>query len=119
MSGIRNLKDLGMTLDGLALDWFQDIPKNAYTNLEEMEEYFIEAFSLIGIKHNTVMQINNLKQIEIKTVRDYSKSLKKYILRCPKKEIPNYEHLVLIYLEGLLNKKFHAALYPMKHNFSS
>ena len=52
----------GMTLDGPALDWFQDIPKNAYTNLEEMEKDFIEAFSLTSIKHNnTVTQIYNFK----------------------------------------------------------
>ena len=48
-------------------------------------------------------------------MRDYSKGLKKYILRCPKKEIPNWECLVSIFLEGLLDKKLHAALYPMKH----
>ena len=76
-----------MTLDGPALDWFQeDIPKNAYTNLEEMEKDFIEAFSLKGIKHNTIMQIYNFKQTKNETVRDCSKWLKKCILRCPKKK---------------------------------
>ena len=38
-----------MTLEGPALDWFRDIPKDAYTNLKEMEPDFIEAFSLTGI----------------------------------------------------------------------
>ena len=43
-------KSFGMTLDGHVLSWFQDIPKNAYTNLEEMEKYFVKIFSLIDIK---------------------------------------------------------------------
>ena len=30
-------------------------------------------------------------------------------------EIPNQEQLVSIFLEGLLKKKLHAALYPKKH----
>ena len=105
-----------MTLDRPALDWFQDIPKNAYTSLEEMKKDFIEAFSLLtSIKHNTVMQIYNFKQVEHKIVRDNLKHLKKYILRCLKAEIPNQEQLVSIFLEGLLNKKLYAILYPMKH----
>ena len=46
-------------------------------------------------------------------MRDCSKVLKKYILRCPKAKILNQERLVSIFFEGLLNKKLHAALYPM------
>ena len=41
--------------------------------------------------------------------------MKKYILRCPKIEIPSQERLVSLFLEGLLNQKLHAALYPRKH----
>ena len=41
--------------------------------------------------------------------------MKKYILRCSKVEMPNKERLVSIFLERLLNKKLHVALYPMKH----
>ena len=41
--------------------------------------------------------------------------MKKYILRCPEIEIPNQEILVSIFLESRINKKLHAALYPMKH----
>ena len=104
-----------MTLDGPALDWLRDIPKNSYTNLEDMENKFIEAFSLTGIKHNIVTKIYSFKQTKIDTVRDYSKRLKIHILRCPKVEILNQEQLVSIFLEGLLNKKLHAALYPKKH----
>ena len=44
----------GMTLDGLALDWLQDIPKNAYTDLKEMEKDFIEALFLTSINHKIV-----------------------------------------------------------------
>ena len=100
-----------MNLDGPTLDWFQDIPKNAYTNLEEMEKYFIEAFSL----HNIDIQIYNFKQAKHVTIRDCLKRSKKYILRCPKVEIPNQEQLVSILLQGFLSKKLHASLYPMKH----
>ena len=60
------------------------------------------------------MKIYNFKQLETETVRDCLKRLKKYIFRCPKKEIPNQGRLVSIFLEGLLNIKLHATLYPMK-----
>ena len=59
-----------MTLEGWALDWLRDIPKDAYANLEEMEPNFIEAFSLTGIKHNTVTKIYHFKQIEVEIVKD-------------------------------------------------
>ena len=48
-------------------------------------------------------------------MRHYSKKFKKYILRCLENKIPNQERLVSIFLEGLLNKKLHAALFLMKH----
>ena len=106
----------GMTLDGAALDyWFRYLPKGAYTTLDQLEPDFIEAFSLTGIKHNTVTKIYNFKQLEIETMRDYSKILKKYLLRCLEIEIPSQEQLVSLFLEGLLNCKLHAALYPKKH----
>ena len=81
----------GMTLDRAALDWFRDLPKGAYTTLDQLEPDFIEAFSLTGIKHNTVTKIYNFKQLETETVRDCSKQLKNYLLRCPKIEIPSQE----------------------------
>ena len=36
-------------------------------------------------------------------------------MRCPKLKIPSQERLVSLFLEGLLNQKLHAALYPKKH----
>ena len=78
-----------MTLDGAALDWFRDLPKGAYTTLDQLEPDFIEAFLLTGIKHNTATKIYNFKQLEIETVRDCSKQLKKYLFRCPEIEIPS------------------------------
>ena len=48
-------------------------------------------------------------------MRDCSKRLKKCLLRCPEIEIPSQEQLVSLFLEGLLNQKLHAALYPKKH----
>ena len=105
----------GMNLDGAALEWLRDLPKGAYTTLDQLEPDFIEAFSLTGMKHNTITKIYNFKQLEIETVRDCSKRLKNYCLRCPKIEIPNQEQLVSLFLEGLLNRKLHAALYPKKH----
>ena len=62
-----------MTLDGAALNWFRDLPKGAYTNLDQLEPDFIEAFLLTGIKHNTITKIYNFKQLEIETVRYCSK----------------------------------------------
>ena len=66
-------KGYGMTLDGAALDLFRDLPKGAYTTLDQPNPDFIEAFSLTGIKHNTVTKIYNFKQLETETVRDCSK----------------------------------------------
>ena len=70
---------------------------------------------LTGIKHNTVTKIYNFKQLESETVRDCSKRLKNYIVRCLEIEIPNQKQLVSLFLEGILNRKLHAALYPKKH----
>ena len=50
-----------MTLDEPTLDWFRDIPKNAYKNLEDMEKEFIEAFFL-----TRVTKIYNFKQTKIR-----------------------------------------------------
>ena len=36
-------------------------------------------------------------------------------MRCLEIEIPSQEQLVSLFLEGLLNRKLHAALYPKKH----
>ena len=104
-----------MTLDWAALDWFRDLPKGSYTTLDQLELDFIKAFSLTGIKHNIVTKIYNFKQLEMETVRDCSKQLKKYLLRWPEIEIPIQEQLVSLLLEGLLNGKLHAVLYPKKH----
>ena len=104
-----------MTLDGATLDWFRDLPKGAYTTLDQLESNFTKAFSLIRIKHNTITKIYNFKQLETEAVRDCSKWLKKYLLRCPKIEIPSQEWLGSLFLEGLLNQKLYAALYPKKH----
>ena len=48
-------------------------------------------------------------------MRGCSKRLKKYLLICLEIEIPSQERLVSLSLEGLLNRKLHAALYPKKH----
>ena len=80
-----------MTLDGAALDWFRDLRKGAYTTLDQLELEFIEAFSLTGIKYNTIIKIYNFKQLETEIVRDCSKRLKKYLLRCLEIEIPSQE----------------------------
>ena len=59
-------KGLDMTLDGAALDWFRDLPKEAYTTLDQLEPDFIEAFSLTGIEQTQSQRFiisNNLKQI--------------------------------------------------------
>ena len=36
-------------------------------------------------------------------------------MRCSEIEIPSQEQLVSLFLEGLLNQKLHAVLYPKKH----
>ena len=79
-----------MTLDGAALDWFRDLPKGAYTTLDQLEPDFIKSFSF-KTGFNTVTKIYNFKQLETETVRGCSKQLKKYLLRCPKIEIPSQE----------------------------
>ena len=48
-------------------------------------------------------------------VRDCANCFRKYLLRCPKEEIPSQKRLVSIFLEGVRNKELHSALY-MKHH---
>ena len=105
----------GMTLDSIALTWFQTIEPGQYHNLETMEKDFIKAFSKMGIKHNTVALIYNFKQKDRETMRQCSYRLKQYIARCPEIEIPSQERLVSLFLEGLVNKTLHANLYSQKY----
>ena len=36
--------------------------------------------------------------------------------RCPEEELPSQERLVSIFLEGLINRELHDALYMQRHN---
>ena len=87
----NQFKGFGMTLDSLDLSWFQAIPKNAYSNIEAMEKYFIEAFMKMGVKHNIVALIYSFKQANQESIRECSNQLRQYILRCPKEEAPSQE----------------------------
>ena len=105
-----------MTLEGKALSWFQTLDPGMYVRFEQVEEGFITAFLKMGIKHNTVAQIYNFKQKTHENVRDCASRLRQYIARCPAREIPSQERLLVsLFLEVLSNKTLHANLYSMKH----
>ena len=69
----------------------------------------------MGINYSVGSQITNSKQDEKESVRDYANRLRKYIARCPEKELPLQEKSVSIFLEGLRDKTLHADLYAKKH----
>ena len=51
----------GLTLEGIALTWFQPLKREDYVDIEALLQDFVEEFSMRGIKHNTVSQIHSFK----------------------------------------------------------
>lgn len=54
----------GLTMEGRALAWFQTLKPSVLYNFKVLVKHFIEAYSKIGIKHNTITLILNFKQLD-------------------------------------------------------
>lgn len=105
----------GLTMEGRALAWFQTIKPSVLYDFEVLVKRFIEAHSKIGIKHNTVMLVLNFKQNKSKTIRECIDRLKKYIARCPNKEMPSQKQLISCFLEALDNEQLYTQLFEKNH----
>ena len=60
----------GLTMEGRALAWFQTLKPSVLYDFKVLIKHFIEAYSKIGIKHNTVTLILGFKQGEKESVRE-------------------------------------------------
>ena len=105
----------GLTMEGRALAWFQTLKPSVLYDFEVLVKRFIEAHSKIGIKHNTVTLILNFKRNKNETVRECIDRLRKYIARCPSREMPNQERLISCFLEGLDNEQLYTQLFAKNH----
>ena len=73
--------------------WFQTLKSSMLYDFEVLVKHFIDSYSKIGIKHNTVTKILGFKQKDKETVRECLDRLKTYIARCLEKEMPSQERL--------------------------
>ena len=64
------VQGFGLTIEGRALSWFQTLKPSVLYDFETLLKRFIEAYSKIGIKHNTVTQILSFRQKDNETVRE-------------------------------------------------
>ena len=81
------VQGFGLTMEGRALAWFQTLKPSTLYDFETLVKSFIEAYSKIGIKHNTVTQILSFKQKDNETIRECIDILQQYIVRCPASEM--------------------------------
>ena len=95
------VQGFGLKMEGRALAWLQNLKSSMLYDFEMLFKRFIEAYSKIGIKHNTVTQILKFKQKDGETIRQCIDRLRQYIAGCPEKETPSQEHLISCFLEGL------------------
>ena len=109
------VQGFGLTMEGRALSWFQTLKPSVLYDFETLIKRFIEAYSKIGIKHNTVTQILSFKQKDKETVRECVDRLRQYIVRCPESETPSQEHLISCFLEGLRDRQLYMHLFAKGH----
>ena len=86
-----------------------------FYDFEVLDKHFIDSYSKIGIKHNTVTKILGFKQKDMETVRECLDRLKTYIARCPKKEMPSQERLISCFLEGLRSETLYTQCFAKGH----
>ena len=109
------VQGFGLTMEGRALAWFQTLKPSTLYDFETLVKRFIEAYSKIGIKHNTVTQILSFKQKDNETVQQCVDRLRQYIARCPDKETPSQERLISCFLEGLADRQLYMHLFAKNH----
>ena len=64
------VQGFGLTMEGRALLWFQTLKLSVLYDFETLIKRFIEAYSKIGMKHNTMMKISSFKQKDKETLRE-------------------------------------------------
>ena len=94
---------------------FKTLKPSVLYNFETLIKQFIEAYSKIGIKHNTVTQILSFKQKDKEIVRECVDRLRHYIVQCPESKMPSQEKLILCFLEGLRDKQLYTHLFTKGH----
>lgn len=109
------IEGFGLTLEGKALSWFQTLDPSSYEKFQGLKKGFIIAFTKTRIKHSVSTLVESFKQQEKEMVRDCANRLRQYISCCPEDKLPGQAKLVLLFLEGLLNKALHANWYGRKH----
>ena len=86
-----------------------------YPSYEVLGKDLIVAFSKMGLKHDVLLHIHGLKQKRNESMRDCANCLLQYISRGLARNMSSLEKLISLFLEGLLNKSFHASLYGWIH----
>ena len=71
-----------ITMEGQDLVWFQTLKLSLLYDFEVLVKHFIDSYSKIRIKHNTVTKILGFKQRNTKIVRECMDRLKTYIAIC-------------------------------------
>lgn len=67
----------GLTTEVQALDWFQTLKPNVLYDFDTLVRHFLEFYSKIGIKHNTITLFLGLKQKDNDIVQESIDCLKK------------------------------------------
>lgn len=109
------VQGFGLTMEGSALAWFQTLKPSTLYDFETLVKRFIEAYSKIGIKHNTVFQILIFKQKDNETIKESIYRLWQYIVRCPASKMPCQECLISYFLEGLKYRQLYMHLFAKNH----
>lgn len=109
------VQGFGLTMMGKALAWFQTLKLSMLYEFETLVKYFIESYTKVGIKHNTMSQILNFKQKEKDIVRECADRMRQYTVRCPKNEMLGQERLVSSFIEGLQDRQLYMHLFARNH----
>ena len=109
------VQGFGLTLEGKALLWFQSLGNSVLYDFEVLIAAFIREHTKMGIQHNTLTQILDLKKKEKETVQDAIGRLKALILRCPPREMPKEDCLISCFLESLRDRNLYMQLFDQNH----
>ena len=100
---------------GKALTWFQSLKLDMLYDFETLAKHFLDSYTKIGIKHNTVTQILSFQQKDNNTIKEYIDRLRQYIVRCLASETPIQERLISCFIEGLRNRQLYMLLFAKNH----
>ena len=116
VTGVHTMvQGFGLTMKGRPLSRFQMLKLFLLYDFETLIKRFIEAYSKIEIKHNTMMQILSFGQEDNKMVRECVDRLWQYIVCYPNSKTPSQERLSFCFLEGLRYKQLYMHLFAKNH----